>query len=76
MHVLSERQGLVIRMLFDEDLSVAETAARLGVDEQTVRSTKHKALTRLREHMADEFPADAGDARSADLVQREGREHP
>lgn len=76
MHVLSERQGLVLRMLFDEDLSVAEIAARLGVDEQTVRSTKHKALTRLREHMAGEFPAAPGDARSADLVQPEGREHP
>ncbi len=38
-------------LLFDEQLSVAEAAAFIGVDEQTIRSTKHKALTRLREKL-------------------------
>ena len=50
LHVLSARQTLVLRMLFDEGMSVPEAAALLGVDNQTIRSTKHKALTRLREH--------------------------
>jgi DNA-directed RNA polymerase specialized sigma24 family protein len=51
LHVLTDRQRLVLRMLFDEDMSVAEAAGLIGVDEQTIRSTKHKALSRLREHM-------------------------
>ena len=41
-------------MLFEEDMTVAQAAALIGVDEQTIRSTKHKGLTRLREHMATE----------------------
>ena len=45
---LTGRQRLVIRLLFDEARSVPETAAMLGVNEQTIRSTKHKALIRLR----------------------------
>ena len=50
MHLLTDRQELVLRMLFDEELTVAQTAKRMGVDEQTIRSTKHKALSRLRQH--------------------------
>lgn len=50
LHLLSGRQRLVLRLLFDEERSVPEAAAFLGVDEQTIRSTKHKALTRLRTH--------------------------
>jgi DNA-directed RNA polymerase specialized sigma24 family protein len=42
----------VLRLLFDEQKSVAEAARFLGVDEQTVRSAKHKALSRLREHFS------------------------
>jgi len=52
MHVLSARQRLVMTLLFDEELSVSEAAGFIGVDEQTIRSTKHKALTRLREHLS------------------------
>ena len=52
LHLLSARQRLVMTLLFDEQLSVAEAAAFIGVDEQTIRSTKHKALTRLREKLA------------------------
>jgi DNA-directed RNA polymerase specialized sigma24 family protein len=48
---LTSRQRLVLRLLFGEQMSVPEAATVLGVDEQTIRSTKHKALNRLREHM-------------------------
>ncbi len=48
--LLSPRQRLVLHFLFDRDLDVPEVAQLLGVDEQTVRSTKHKALTVLRRH--------------------------
>ena len=54
LHVLTARQRLVMTLLFDEQLSVAEAARFIGVDEQTIRSTKHKALTRLREHLRSE----------------------
>lgn len=50
-HLLTARQRLVLRLLFDDDRTVPEAATILGVDEQTVRSTKHKALTRFREHL-------------------------
>ena len=45
---LTQRQKLVVEMLFDQGLTVEEAANRLGVDHQTIRSTKHKALLRLR----------------------------
>jgi RNA polymerase sigma-70 factor (ECF subfamily) len=48
--VLTARQELVLRLLFDEEREVAEVARLLAVDEQTVRSTKHKALAALRRH--------------------------
>jgi len=49
--LLTSRQQIVLRMLFDRGMSVAEAATALGVDAQTVRSTKHKAISRLREHL-------------------------
>ncbi len=52
LHLLTERQRIVLRMLFDEDMTVAEAAGLIGVSEQTIRSTKHKALSRLREHLS------------------------
>lgn len=48
---LTERQREVLQMLFDQNMSVEEAAGRLDVDPQTVRSTKHKALARLRQQM-------------------------
>jgi RNA polymerase sigma-70 factor (ECF subfamily) len=51
MSLLSDQQRQVIEMLFHEGLSVEQAAARLGVEAQTIRSAKHKALTRLREHL-------------------------
>jgi RNA polymerase sigma-70 factor (ECF subfamily) len=68
LHILTARQRLVLSMLFDRELSVEEAARVLGVNEQTVRSTKHKALTRLREHLAaagdDDGPAIVEQGRS------------
>lgn len=52
-HQLTTRQRLVLRMLFDQEMTVEHVAALIGVDAQTVRSTKHKALTRLREAMKE-----------------------
>ncbi|MHC4990905.1 MAG: RNA polymerase sigma factor [Planctomycetota bacterium] len=54
LHLLTARQRLVLRLLFDQEQTVAEAAAFLSVDEQTIRSTKHKALSRLRDHVAAE----------------------
>jgi len=46
--LLSARQRLVLHLLFEKEWEVREVARLLGVGEQTVRSTKHKALDRLR----------------------------
>ena len=50
--LLSARQRLVLHLLYDMDMDVAEVAVLLRVDQQTVRSTKHKAIVRLREQHA------------------------
>jgi RNA polymerase sigma-70 factor (ECF subfamily) len=49
--LLSPRQKLVLHLLFDEEMSVSQVAEALGVEEQTVRSTKHKAIEQLRKHL-------------------------
>lgn len=51
--LLSPRQKLVLTMLYEREMDVAEIAAALGIDPQTVRSTHHKAMLKLREHFAD-----------------------
>ena len=48
--LLTDRQVLVMRCLYDEEKDVAEVARMLKIDAQTVRSTHHKALLRLRAH--------------------------
>lgn len=48
--ILTPRQALVLHLLFDQEMSVEEAAKVLGVDIQTIRSTKHKAIERLRKH--------------------------
>jgi RNA polymerase sigma-70 factor (ECF subfamily) len=50
--LLSPRQKLVLTMLYDRDMEVGEVAEALGVDPQTVRSTHHKAMLKLRSHFA------------------------
>lgn len=47
--LLSPRQRLVMALTYEDDLDVPEIAARLNVAAQTVRSTRHKALIKLRE---------------------------
>ncbi len=53
-NLLSPRQGLVLELLYRRELEVAEAAEVLGVDPQTVRSTHHKALVKLRAHFREE----------------------
>lgn len=48
--LLSERQALVLKLIYDREMDVPEIAKLLKVEAQTVRSTHHKALIRLREH--------------------------
>jgi len=47
--LLSPRQLLVLRLLHERGLEVAEVARLLGIAEQSVRSLHHKALAKLRE---------------------------
>lgn len=58
--LLTERQTLILKCLYDEERDVAEVAQLLKVDAQTIRSTHHKALMRLREHFQEEKPSKAG----------------
>jgi DNA-directed RNA polymerase specialized sigma24 family protein len=67
--LLTERQALVMALLYDRDLDPAEAAAELAVDVQTIRSTHHKALTRLRQHFGTSGDADA--ASSVEPVRRQ-----
>jgi len=52
--LLSARQALVVSMLYEREMEVTEIAALLGVDAQTVRSTHHKAMLKLRKHFGGE----------------------
>ena len=52
--LLSPRQALALEMLYTREMEVAEAAAAMGVDPQTVRSMHHKALTKLRAHFRDQ----------------------
>lgn len=69
VQLLTGRQKLVLSLLFEDERTVPETAAIMGVSEQTIRSTKHKALERLRKHFENQKKNDsdstsAGDDRS------------
>jgi RNA polymerase sigma factor (sigma-70 family) len=61
--LLTARQKLVLTLLYDREMEVAEVASFLGVDPQTIRSTHHKAMLRLRAHF--------GDAPAAPLVSQD-----
>jgi RNA polymerase sigma-70 factor (ECF subfamily) len=52
--LLSPRQALVLELLYRRDMDPAEAGDLMGVDAQTVRSTHHKALTKLRAHFREE----------------------
>jgi RNA polymerase sigma factor (sigma-70 family) len=51
--LLTARQVLILKYLYDEERDVAEIAQLLKIDAQTVRSTHHKALERLRAHFGE-----------------------
>lgn len=46
--LLSARQKLVCTLLFDKGMDTAQVAELLGIEVQTVRSCKHKAINKLR----------------------------
>jgi RNA polymerase sigma factor (sigma-70 family) len=48
--LLSPRQKEILTLLYDREMEVAEVAAALKIDPQTVRSMHHKAMLRLRAH--------------------------
>ncbi len=52
--LLSPRQREILAMLYDRDMEVAEIAATLGIDRQTVRSAHHKAMLKLRAHFRED----------------------
>jgi RNA polymerase sigma-70 factor (ECF subfamily) len=52
--LLSPRQSEILAMLYDRDMEVAEIAAQLGIDPQTVRSAHHKAMIKLRAYFKAE----------------------
>ncbi|MCH2136245.1 MAG: sigma-70 family RNA polymerase sigma factor [Phycisphaerales bacterium] len=51
--LLTDRQIVVLRLIYDDGLDVAEVAQVLGVEAQTIRSTRHKAMLRLRAHFSE-----------------------
>ena len=69
VQLLTGRQKLVLSLLFEDERTVSEAAVIMGVSEQTIRSTKHKALERLRKHFENQKknhsdPSASGDDRS------------
>lgn len=54
--LLSPRQKLVLTMSFEQELAVPQIAKALRIDEQTVRSTRHKAIEKLRKYFATRPP--------------------
>jgi RNA polymerase sigma factor (sigma-70 family) len=55
--LLSPRQREILAMLYDRDMDVAEIAAQLRIDAQTVRSMHHKAMLKLRAHFGVDGPS-------------------
>lgn len=65
--ILTARQRLVLSMLFEDGLEIADVAKVLDVNPQTIRSTKHKAMERLRAHFGD---SNSRDGATQSSVQR------
>jgi DNA-directed RNA polymerase specialized sigma24 family protein len=70
IHILKSRQQLVLAMLFEDEMDIADVATALDVNPQTIRSTKHKAMDRLRAYFREHPPGDAG---TPDDVDRKDR---
>ncbi len=49
--LLSERQQKILSLLFDQDLDPEDIAEKFGVATQTIRSAKHKAITKIRRYL-------------------------
>ena len=47
-HILTMTQNKVMHLLVEEGQTVSDTARNLGITDQSVRSTKYKAVERLR----------------------------
>jgi RNA polymerase sigma factor (sigma-70 family) len=47
--LLSPRQSLILALLYEKDMTPEEVAQTLRIDAQTVRSQRHKAISKLRE---------------------------
>lgn len=52
---LSPRQALILTLLYEHDLTPDEVASLLRIEAQTVRSQRHKAISRLRALWRDEM---------------------
>ncbi len=55
--IITPRQHLVLRMMYDDRLDVVEIAFFLGVQRQTVRSLHHRALKKLRKFYGLKTPS-------------------
>jgi RNA polymerase sigma-70 factor (ECF subfamily) len=51
--ILSPRETAVLTLLFDHGFDAEEVAEKLAIHPQTVRSTKHNALSKLRRHLGE-----------------------
>jgi DNA-directed RNA polymerase specialized sigma24 family protein len=69
--LLSPRQELILSLLYDQDMDVADAAAFLTIEAQTVRSMHHKALLKLRAHFV---PQTGGDTLPAPSLLRDRRD--
>lgn len=71
--LLSARQMLVMQLLYEKGLGVREAARALGIEEQSVRSLRHKALVKLRALFGRaETGSAGGDVPGGAAVEREG----
>lgn len=52
--LLPPRQALILKLLYEDDMDVAEVAKHLHIEAQTVRSLRHKAIQRLRAFLAED----------------------
>jgi DNA-directed RNA polymerase specialized sigma24 family protein len=70
IHILTNRQQLVLAMLFEDEMDIADVATALDVNPQTIRSTKHKAMDRLRAYFREHPPGDADTPDDVDIKDR------
>lgn len=47
--LLTPRQALILRLIYEDDRDVEEVASILGIGAPSVRSLRHKAISRLRD---------------------------